>query len=276
MPKELLITTDDFGMCHSVNQGIVDALTQGCCASTNFLAPAPWFHEAASLARVHGLDVGVHLCLGSDWDHLRWSPLTGSPRLRGADGRFPERPEALEALGATDEDIYGELRAQVLLVRRLYGEPTHLDAHMIGGRGPTPFLARVQAVIRSVADEFGLAFTYERDPAGQELVHFRAEMCMTLRDEAEILKAMFQWTGPGRYHVYGHAARASEELDALASAGHPAQRWTSACRAQDRALLMSPDFRAAMEGLGFDLVERGRVRSYFRDLYHAGRRGRKN
>ena len=47
--KKLLLTTDDFGMCHAVNAGIVEAMTRGMAASTNFLAPAPWFHEAVAL-----------------------------------------------------------------------------------------------------------------------------------------------------------------------------------------------------------------------------------
>src|ERR1035437_9114065 len=102
--KLLLTTTDDLGMCHAVNQGIVQALTQGWARSSNFIAPAPWFGEAVVLAKEAKLELGVHLCLASDWDRLKWGPLTANPRLQLVDGAFPDSHKGLEALLATDDD----------------------------------------------------------------------------------------------------------------------------------------------------------------------------
>src|SRR6185503_316075 len=115
--KKLLLTTDDFGMCHAINEGIAQALTQGLATSTNFLAPAPWFRDAVELAKQHKLPVGVHLDLTSDWDRLKWGHLTANPRLMTEDGSLPAWHTGLETLGATDEDMYDELKAQVALVR---------------------------------------------------------------------------------------------------------------------------------------------------------------
>lgn len=257
--KNLLLTSDDFGMCHAVNEGITLAMTKGICASTNFLAPTPWFHEAVALAKEHKLEVGVHLCLGSDWDYLRWSPITDNPRLSDGEGRLPPRPEDLEAMGATDADIYDELKAQIKLVQKAYGQPTHLDSHMIGGEWKTPFLSRVQAVIQKLCGEFGLLSTYTRDQATGKLRHFVEEDCQSGWDLAGFEKRLAGWTAPGNYHLFGHAAIDSPELWAMCSPGHPSRVWAGEVRVKDMALYMAPGLRDRIEKLGFTLVKVGQA-----------------
>lgn len=252
--KRLLLTTDDFGMCHAVNEGIVLAMTQGIAASTNFLAPAPWFHEAVALAKEHRLAVGVHLCLGSDWDRMGWGPLTANPRLIGPDGRLPQRPEMLEAMGATDSDLYNELAAQVKLVQKLYGQPTHMETHMLGGAWRGGFLDRVQGVLAKVSRDFGLAYTYERDRTTGALKHFVDEDCQSGWGREEFLAKLAVWTKPGVYHLFGHAAVASPELDALCSPTFPARHWAAEVRVKDLALYRDPSLRKDIEKLGFTLV----------------------
>ena len=252
--KKLLLTTDDFGMCHAVNEGIVQAMTLGLATSTNFIAPAPWFSEAVSLAKEHHLPVGVHFCLGSDWDRFGWGPLTGNPRLMGPDGRLPPSPENLEQMGATDEDLYDELVAQVRLVQRVYGEPTHVETHMVGGSWRGGFLNRLQNVFIKVARDFNLAYTYERDPASGRLKHFVDEDCQSGWSRDAFLSKLRSWTAPGSYHLFGHAAVQSPELDALCSPDYPARRWASEYRMKDQALYRDLTLRNDLENLGFSLV----------------------
>ena len=257
--KKLLLTTDDFGMCHAVNEGVVEAMTRGPVTSTNFLAPAPWFHEAVALAKEHGLAVGVHLCLGSDWDRLGWGPLTGNPRLMGPDGRFPQRPESLEETGATEADVYDELAAQVRLVQRAYGQPTHVETHMLGGRWRGGFADRLQAVVVKLAQDFKLAYTYERDRASGRLKHFVDEDCHSGWTRQAFLQKLASWDRPGAYHLCGHAAVASPELEALCSPQHPARAWAAEWRLMDQALYRDPGLKRDIEALGFRLVDVGQA-----------------
>ncbi len=253
--KKLLLTTDDFGMCHAVNQGIVQAMTLGIARSTNFLAPAPWFAEAVSLAKEHKLEVGVHLCLTADWDRLQWGPLTANPRLRNEAGRFPAMHAALEGQGATDDDFYDELKAQILLVKKTYGEPTHVETHMIGGVAGSggPVGDRVRKVIKTLCAEFKLTYTYERDEAGQ-LKHFIDEDCMSLWSPDEIFAKLATWQAPGRYHLFGHAAVDSDELDAICSKDYGPRVWAREARVRDLAFYIEPLHRAKIEALGFELL----------------------
>lgn len=254
MQKQLLLTSDDFGMCHSVNLGITQAMTEGICKSTNFLAPTPWFNEAVSLAKEHKLDVGVHLCLTCDWDRLKWAPLTSNPRLRTEDGSLPSLHTGLEALGATDDDLYDELKAQVLLVKKAYGAPSHLDSHMAGGQWSGGIYDRVQKVIARLASEFKLTYTYARDPETKVLRHFRAEDCSSAADWEHAFTILGGWTAPGRYHLFGHAAVDSDELDAICSPEHPSRIWARTVRVQDLKFYLDKTSRTRIEELGFELI----------------------
>ncbi len=251
--KLLFTTTDDLGMCHAVNDGIFRALKGGWAQASNFIAPAPWFREAAALGRGAGHDLGVHLCLCSDWDRLSWGPLTGNPRLKTAAGSLPERPEGLLDCGATDADLYDELKAQVLLVKRLYGEPSHFDSHMVSGRWAGGIYDRIQGVIEALSREFKLPYTYARGRDGA-LAHFKAEACMSGLDRAGLLAQLDAWAEPGAYHLFGHAAVDGPELDALCSPEHPSRRWARDWRVSDLQLYLDPGLPAEFERRGFKLV----------------------
>jgi predicted glycoside hydrolase/deacetylase ChbG (UPF0249 family) len=261
MNKQLLITSDDFGMCHAVNAGIVRGMTQGMVASSNFLAPTPWFSEAVALAKEHRLEVGVHLCLTCDWDRLKWGPITSNPRLREADGSFPSLHVGLEKLGATDDDIYDELKAQVKLVKAAYGEPSHLDTHMIGGQWRGGIYDRVQKVIQRIAGEFGLVYTYECDPVTQKLKHFVAEDCQTQFSTEQIFEILGRWTGVGRYHMFGHAAEDTPELHSVCSPNHPARAWTGDCRVRDLAFYLNRENVERIKSMGFELIKVSALKS---------------
>jgi len=58
----LIVTADDLGLSHEVNQGILDAHTDGIVTSTSLLVNAPETEAAVALAREYPeLEVGLHL-----------------------------------------------------------------------------------------------------------------------------------------------------------------------------------------------------------------------
>lgn len=251
MPKRLLLTTDDFGMCHAVNAGTVRAMRQGVAASSNFLVACPWFSEALSLARAHSLPIGVHLCLTCEWDHLRWGPLTRAPGLSDALGFFHSRFEPLLER-ATDAEIVAEYEAQIARVRGLGFEPTHLDTHMLPAADQGPGALRLKALIDRVAERAGLRYLYATDAQGK-LRYFDSELEISgvgWNSVWEKLEAL----GPGTHHLIGHAAEPSAELEALCSADHPARLWAAPVRVQDLAFFTSASTRARLEALGFELM----------------------
>lgn len=251
MGKRLLVTADDFGMCHAVNAGIVRAMREGIVASSNFLVPCPWFSEALTLAKRHALPIGVHLCVTSDWDNLRWGPLTRAPGLCDDLGYFhPGFAPLLER--ATDEEILAEYLAQVERVRRLGFEPTHLDTHMLPASDRSPGALRLKSLVREVSRRTGLRYFYETNDAGK-LVHFDGEVEISGEGWTQVFERLAS-LGDGTYHLIGHAAEPSPELEALCSPDYPARLWAAGVRGLDLAFFTQRDVRTRIESLGFELI----------------------
>ncbi|HUD69778.1 MAG TPA: ChbG/HpnK family deacetylase [Acidimicrobiales bacterium] len=122
--RALIVTADDFGLCHAATEGVLDALGRGAATSAGLVVPAPWALEAAS--RAGGHDVGVHLALTAGLPRFRWGPVTFAPSLLGGDGGFPATTEDLHDHADPDE-VRRECRAQLERAVLLGVGPTHLS-----------------------------------------------------------------------------------------------------------------------------------------------------
>lgn len=129
----LIITADDFGMCHSVNLAIFRLLEEGAISSTTIMTPCPWAKEAGEFCKAHpNFDVGVHLTFNSEWKNYKWGPVTRNKFLESLvdrDGYFFETSEEFER-NAKKEDVEEEIRNQIKLALKLGVRPTHLDSHI--------------------------------------------------------------------------------------------------------------------------------------------------
>ncbi len=251
--KRLLVTSDDFGMCHAVNEGIRLAMTTGVVRSSNLMAPCAWVFEAARFAREHRLEVGVHLCATSEWDNCRARPLTAGKSLRGPDGTLPSTHAQL----AQTVD-YGELeieyRAQISMVESLGIATTHLDTHMIGGNDGSEHSLRIQDIVAQLARERGIPYTYERkDRSSPARRHFAGELVMSSIPLEKTMDVLRSWTTPGTYHLISHAAVDQEELSALALT-EPLRSWARSYRVKDFAFVTARETRDLLTSLGFTLI----------------------
>jgi hypothetical protein len=158
-PPRLIVRGDDMGYAHSGNQALIDSHVRGIETSIEVIVPAPWFPEAARMLAQHAsVDVGVHLALTSEWDAVKWRPLTAAPSLRDADGYFhpmvfPNRSYPKRAIVENAwrlDDIEREFRAQIETARRHIPRVSHLSAHM----GCTDLRADVKAMTRQLAREY--------------------------------------------------------------------------------------------------------------------------
>lgn len=131
--KLLLVHADDLGVAHSVNQASFEALRGGPVNSASIMAPCPWLAEVADFARTHpNYDLGIHLTLTSEWQHIKWGPVASRSQvgsLVDANGYFYDNCDSM-ALRAKPEEVELELRAQIERVRTAGINPTHFDTHM--------------------------------------------------------------------------------------------------------------------------------------------------
>ena len=136
----LIVKGDDMAAGHGINVATIDACKRGVLTTTNVIVPGPWFPEAARLLRENpGLDVGVHLALTSEWENVKWRPLTAAPSIVDPDGYFfpmvqpragfPPNTSIRESAWKIDE-IERELRAQLTLAKRHIPHVSYTWNHM--------------------------------------------------------------------------------------------------------------------------------------------------
>jgi chitin disaccharide deacetylase len=161
----LIVRADDIGSSHAANRACIDAYTHGIATSVEVMVNCAWFPEAAEMLRQHpGYDVGVHLMLTSEWDMVKWRPLTNAPSLVDENGYFhpmvwpndnypPER--TLRGAKWKIKEIERELRAQIELAVKNIPQVSHLSTHM----GFTSMDDKVARLVKKLGEEYGLAIS---------------------------------------------------------------------------------------------------------------------
>jgi predicted glycoside hydrolase/deacetylase ChbG (UPF0249 family) len=131
--KLLILHADDLGMSHSENAATIYAMEKGSVNSASIMVPCPWFSEIAAYARMHpAADLGLHLTLTSEWNYLKWGPVSSKNEVRGLvnqNGFFFSSVDSVYSSGKADE-VEKELRAQIEKAKQFGIDVTHLDSHM--------------------------------------------------------------------------------------------------------------------------------------------------
>lgn len=157
----LIIRGDDMGYSHSGNEALIKCYKEGIQKSIEIIVPSPWFPEAVKMLEQNpGVDVGVHLAITSEWDNIKWRPLTDCPSLRDADGYFypmiwknknyPGR--AITENNWTIADIEKEFRAQIEMAKKKIPQLSHISSHM----GCTDINEEVKQLTRKLAKEYNI------------------------------------------------------------------------------------------------------------------------
>ena len=154
----LIVNADDFGMCHSVNEAVIQAFGKGLLRSATLMVPCPWsLHAMHFLADHPEIPFGVHLTAISDWVDYRWGPLTLKekvPSLIEPSGyfyNFEGMPEFLAHVNFDELEM--EFRSQIETVLAAGLRPTHLDWHSLR-------ISRredISQLMLNLAREYGLA-----------------------------------------------------------------------------------------------------------------------
>jgi len=132
--KKIILNLDDVGMLNCVNGAAMDLLRDTPISSVSVMVTGPW--TPGFLKSVQALkrpvDIGVHICLTSEWSSVRMRPVLGDsvPSLQDKDGYLERDVDGRSGKWDLDE-VAREIRAQIALLEQWGVEPTHLDAHMV-------------------------------------------------------------------------------------------------------------------------------------------------
>ena len=244
MPVQVVFQSDDFGMSHAGNVGVVQAFNEGVLTQASVMVACPWFHEAARLAKEHEIPVGVHLMATAEWEYYRWGPLTGGRSLVGADGRFPRTIEAIREQ-ADEDELYEEFVAQVELFLAEGLTPAYFDCHM-GVIAPEPYA--------QICRTYGAPFDY---PIGDVAVGFDSIHMVSSQPVDEKIDYLIDRIAklePGRHLFVTHCAVDSDELRAQTSETAKNREWANVYRPSDLAALTSDELKKAIADRGIELV----------------------
>lgn len=238
----LVVQGDDLGMCHAVNVGILTAYTEGILTQTTAMAPCPWWGEGVAMAMRAGLAVGMHATLTSEWDWLRWRPLTGGRSLCGDDRTFHRSVEEAETLVEPTEAA-AEVQAQAEAFSQASCPLTHMDNHM----GPVCIPA-----YQHVCEATGTPFLF---PSVTPHLQVGArEMLSTQGDKMAWLLSYLGDLGPGTHVLISHPAPDHPELAAMTSEDDPALPWAVEYRVSDLRCLCAPEVTALIERRDIQLI----------------------
>jgi hopanoid biosynthesis associated protein HpnK len=139
--KQLIITSDDFGLSSGVNRAVEQAWKNGILTCASIMPGAPAFAEAVKIARRNpALQVGLHLTLVQGMSVLPPNELLG---LVDAKGNFSSNPVTTGFKYFMDRALYCQLKreigAQIKKVIDAGINLTHIDGHLNIHLHPTVF-----------------------------------------------------------------------------------------------------------------------------------------
>lgn len=157
----LAIRIDDLGAFHSVNEACIETYQSGIARSVEVMPVAAWYPEAVRLLKENpGLDAGLHLVITSEWENVKWRPLTHCPSLTDENGYFypmmgpnPAYPGQSVMENKWDiKEVEQEFRAQIEMALRNIPQLSHMTGHMLS----TGFTKEVNELVLRLAKEYNL------------------------------------------------------------------------------------------------------------------------
>lgn len=219
----LIVRGDDMGYAHSGNQALIKCYKEGIETSIEVIVPSPWFPEAVKMLQENpGVDVGIHLALTSEWENVKWRPLTSCPSLQDSNGYFlpmvfPNKNYPGKSISEnkwTMADIEKEFRAQIEMALKEIPRISHLSSHM----GCTYLNNEVRALTKKLAKEYQIPIDPEPDQvsmAGYEGPH------KTAAEKVQAFINMLHKLEPGKTYIFvEHPGFDNEELRAIYHIGY--------------------------------------------------------
>jgi hypothetical protein len=217
----LITRGDDLGCARSLNRAVKECYEKGILKNCSVLAATPYIEEAAkTLAGEKGLCFGLHCDLTSEWDNVRWKPVSPPekvPSLIGKDGTLHQTNEAVWANAKADEALI-ELQAQLDRARRLGFDIKYADLHM-GTVQRVPGLAekfgpwcRNQGILdaRGVGAQIPNLPDFWNSPGRKKQGDYVEQLITALKSAPD-----------GEYLIVGHTAYDDEETRKLGHDGYP-------------------------------------------------------
>lgn len=223
----LIVRGDDMGSSRSANFASIETFVDGVETSIELMVVTPWFTEAAQLLRKHtGIDVGLHLVITSEWDGIKWRPLTQAPSLTDKDGYFlpmmgPNKNYPGLSIMENSwklEEIEREFRAQIEFALKHVPQISHLSGHM----GSTGFHPDVVNLTEKLALEYDLPVMGRAtmQKIGMSGVTYDGPKITSAEKEAAFIRMLGKLESGKSYMFVDHPAYNNLEMQGVSHIGY--------------------------------------------------------
>lgn len=191
--KQLIITSDDFGLSSGVNRAVEQAWKNGLLTCASIMPGAAAFDEAVKIARRNpALQVGLHLTLLQGRAVL---PSAEIPELVDVKGNFSNNPLRTGFRYFMDRGLYCQLKreieAQIKKVQDAGIQLTHIDGHLNIHMHPT-----VLRILAELMPRYGITtFRLARERLGHNL-RFDRQRKIGKAIESQIFGFLTDHAGP--------------------------------------------------------------------------------
>lgn len=222
-PIRLIVRGDDMGYSHAGNEALIKCSREGIQTSIEVIVPSPWFPEAVKmLAENPNIDVGIHLAITSEWDNVKWRPVSDCKSLTDPDGYFypmiwPNKNYpglAIKENKWTLADVEKEFRAQIELALKKIPRISHISGHM----GCTNLSDSVNQMMKRLTKEYKI----DIDPAdyGVSYASYQGPH-KTLQEKIDSFTKMIESLEPGKTYLFvDHPGLDSPELRSIHHVGY--------------------------------------------------------
>jgi predicted glycoside hydrolase/deacetylase ChbG (UPF0249 family) len=222
-PIRLIVRGDDMGYSHAGNEAIIKCFKDGIETSIEVIVPSPWFPEAVKMLEENpNVDVGIHLAITSEWDNVKWRPVSDCKSLTDEDGYFypmiwPNNNypgHAIKENKWTLEDVEKEFRAQIELALKKIPRISHISGHM----GCTNLSDSVSQMVKRLTKEYKI----DIDPGeyGVSYASYQGPH-MTIEEKMASFTKMLESLEPGKTYLFvDHPGLDSPELRAIHHIGY--------------------------------------------------------
>lgn len=258
--QRLIVRGDDMGYSHSGNLALIKCSKEGIQTSIEVIVPSPWFPEAVKMLKENpNIDVGIHLALTSEWDNVKWRPLTDCPSLRAPDGYFypmvfPNKNYPGMSIKENNwkiEDVEKELRAQIEMALKHIPRISHISSHM----GCTRLSDEVRALEKKLAKEYKIDIDLQE--LGVTSVGYDGPKGTSAEKIASVIKMLGKLEKGKTYLFVEHPGFDDEELRAISHIGYEN---VAADRQGVTDVFTSGEVKAEVKRRGIELVSYAEVR----------------
>jgi predicted glycoside hydrolase/deacetylase ChbG (UPF0249 family) len=211
------------GYSHSGNVALMKCQKEGIQTSIEIIVPSPWFPEAVKMLKENpGIDVGIHLALTSEWDNVKWRPVSDCKSITDSNGYFypmvwPNKNYPRQAILENAwkiEDIEKEFRAQIELALKHIPWISHVSAHM----GCANMNDEVRALTQKLVNEYKIPVSPDKTNVigiGYDGPH------KTSTEKLQAFTKMLNKLEPGKTYIFvDHPGLNDEELRAIHHIGY--------------------------------------------------------